>query len=299
MRKSVLAMAAPVLAIVAFAGCGGSSSTSSNSSTSASTSGGADASIVAQVPAAIKQKGTLTVASDATYAPLEFVASDGHTVIGMDPDLLDAIGAKMGLKVKFVNATFDTIIPGLAAGKYDLGASSFTDTKEREKTVDFVDYYTAGISFYAKSSANPGVETVEDLCGKSVSVEKGTVEQEESEAQSKKCTKAGKPAVKLLSFPDQNGANLALSSGRAEIGMADSPIADYQVKQSNGQFKLVGKEYEAAPYDLAIPKKLGLTKPLQAALKAVIADGTYAKILAKWGLQSGALTSATINGATS
>jgi polar amino acid transport system substrate-binding protein len=299
MRKSVLAMAAPVLAIVAFAGCGSSSSTSSNSSTSASTSGGADASIVAQVPAAIKQKGTLTVASDATYAPLEFVASDGHTVIGMDPDLLDAIGAKMGLKVKFVNATFDTIIPGLAAGKYDLGASSFTDTKEREKTVDFVDYYTAGISFYAKSSANPGVETVEDLCGKSVSVEKGTVEQEESEAQSKKCTKAGKPAVKLLSFPDQNGANLALSSGRAEIGMADSPIADYQVKQSNGQFKLVGKEYEAAPYGLAIPKKLGLTKPLQAALKAVIADGTYAKILAKWGLQSGALTSATTNGATS
>jgi polar amino acid transport system substrate-binding protein len=299
MRKSVLAMAAPVLAIVALAGCGSSSSTSSNSSTPASTSGGADASIVAQVPAAIKQKGTLTVASDATYAPLEFVASDGHTVIGMDPDLVDAIGAKMGLKVKFVNATFDTIIPGLAAGKYDLGASSFTDTKEREKTVDFVDYYTAGISFYAKSSANPGVETVEDLCGKSVSVEKGTVEQEESEAQSKKCAKAGKPAVKVLSFPDQNGANLALSSGRAEIGMADSPIADYQVKQSNGQFKLVGKEYEAAPYGLAIPKKLGLTKALQAALKAVIADGTYAKILAKWGLQSGALTSATINGATS
>jgi len=299
MRKSVLAMTAPVLAIVALAGCGSSSSTSSNSSTSASTSGGADASIVAQVPAAVKQKGTLTVASDATYAPLEFVASDGHTVIGMDPDLVDAIGAKMGLKVKFVNATFDTIIPGLAAGKYDLGASSFTDTKEREKTVDFVDYYTAGISFYAKSSANPGVETVEDLCGKSVSVEKGTVEQEESEAQSKKCAKAGKPAVKVLSFPDQNGANLALSSGRAEIGMADSPIADYQVKQSNGQFKLVGKEYEAAPYGLAIPKKLGLTKALQAALKAVIADGTYAKILAKWGLQSGALTSATINGATS
>jgi polar amino acid transport system substrate-binding protein len=140
---------------------------------------------------------------------------------------------------------------------------------------------------------------VEDLCGKSVSVEKGTTEQEESEAQSKKCSKAGKPAVKVLSFPDQNGANLALSSGRAEVGMADSPIADYQVKQSNGQFKLVGKEYEAAPYGLAIPKQLGLTKPIQAALKAVIADGTYAKVLAKWGLQSGALTSATIDGATS
>jgi polar amino acid transport system substrate-binding protein len=301
MRKLVAAIGAAVLVLVALAGCGSSSSSSTSASTSTGSSetSGADASIAAQVPAAIKSKGTLTVASDATYAPLEFVDSDGHTVIGMDPDLMDAIGAKMGLKVKFVNATFDTIIPGLAAGKYDLGASSFTDTKEREKTVDFVDYFTAGISFYAKSSSDPGVETVEDLCGKSVSVEKGTVEQEESEAQSKKCTKAGKPAVKVLTYPDQNGANLALSSGRAEIGMADSPIADYQVKQSNGAFKLVGKEYEAAPYGLAIPKSNGLTKSVQAALKAVIADGTYAKILAKWGLQSGSLTTAAIDGATS
>jgi len=298
MRKSVFAMAAPVLVIAALAGCG-SSSSSSSSSTKTASPGTADAAIVAKVPAAIKSKGTLTIGSDATYAPLEFVASDGHTVIGMDPDLLDAIGAKMGLKVKFVNATFDTIIPALAAGKFDLGVSSFTDTKEREKTVDFVDYFTAGISFYAKSASNPGVETVADLCGKSVAVEKGTVEQEESEAQSKKCAKAGKPAVKVLSFPDQNGANLALSSGRAEIGMADSPIADYQVKQSNGQFKLVGKEYEAAPYGIAIPKSSGLTEPIQAALKAVIADGEYAKILGKWGLQSGSLTTATIDGATS
>jgi polar amino acid transport system substrate-binding protein len=302
MRKTVLAMAAPVLVIVALAGCGSSSSSSSSGSSATAPSPATptiDPSIAKEVPAAIKSKGTLTVASDATYAPLEFVASDGHTVIGMDPDLVDAIGAKMGLKVKFVNATFDTIIPGLASGKYDLGASSFTDTKEREKTVDFVDYFTAGISFYAKASSNPGVETVADLCGKSVSVEKGTVEQEESEAQSKKCAKAGKPAVKVLSFPDQNGANLALSSGRAEIGMADSPIADYQVKQSNGAFKLVGKEYEAAPYGLAIPKSNGLSKPIQASLKALIADGTYAKVLAKWGLQSGSLTTAAIDGATS
>jgi polar amino acid transport system substrate-binding protein len=300
MKKSVLAIAAPVLALAALTGCGSSSSTSSSSTSSGSApASSADAAIAAQVPAAVKQKGTLTVAADATYAPMEFVASDGHTVIGADPDLVTAIGTKMGLKVKFENATFDTIIPGLASGKYDLGASSFTDTKEREKTVDFVDYFTAGIAFYAKASANPGVNTVEDLCGKSVSVEKGTVEQEESEAQSKKCAKAGKQAVKVLSFPDQNGANLALSSGRAELGMADSPIAEYQVTQSKGQFKLIGKEYEAAPYGLAIPKKAGLTQAVQSALKAIIADGTYAKVLAKWGLQAGSLTTAKTNGAAS
>jgi polar amino acid transport system substrate-binding protein len=296
MRKLVAAIAAPALVLVALAGCG-SSSSSSSSTASTSTSSAANASIAAQVPAAIKSKGTLAVATEAQYAPNEFIAPDGHTVIGMDAELMEAIGAKLGLKVNLINANFETIIPGLAAGRYDIGASSFTDTKEREKTVDFVDYFEAGISFYAKSSANPGVSTVADLCGKTVAVEKGTVEQEEATKQSGKCTKEGKKSVNVLSFPGQNAVNLAVSSGRAELGMADSPVADYQVKQSNGAFKLIGKEYEVAPYGFAIPKKSGMSAPVLTALKAVMADGTYTKILAKWGLQSGAITTPKINGA--
>src|SRR5665213_1101755 len=89
--------------------------------------------VAAEVPAAYKTKGTLTVAADATYAPNEFIASNGKTVIGMDADLAKALGIVMGLKVKVVNATFDSIIPGLASHKYDIGMSSFTDTKAREK----------------------------------------------------------------------------------------------------------------------------------------------------------------------
>jgi polar amino acid transport system substrate-binding protein len=297
MRKLLAALGAPALVIAALAGCGSSSSSSSTTASTA-TSAAANPAVVAQVPAAIKSKGTLTVAADATYAPNEFVAPDGHTVIGMDADLMKALGAQMGLNVKMVNATFDTIIPGLAAGKYDVGASSFTDTKEREKTVDFVDYFEAGTSFFAKSSANPGVETLADLCGKTVSVEKGTTQQEESTAQSAKCTKAGKKAVTVLTYPDQNGANLAISSGRAELGMADSPVADYQVKQSNGQFKLIGKSYGPFTYGIAIPKQSGMTTPVLAALKALIADGTYKRILTKWGVQDGAITSPKVNGAT-
>src|SRR5205814_9704067 len=115
--------------------------------------------------------GTLNIATEAQYAPNEFIAPDGHTVIGMDADLLTAIGKVMGLKVKLIDSTFETIIPGLAAGRYDLGASSFTDTKEREKAVDFVDYYQAGISVYAKTSENPKVSAVGDRCGKTVAVE--------------------------------------------------------------------------------------------------------------------------------
>jgi polar amino acid transport system substrate-binding protein len=253
------------------------------------------------VPAALKSKGTMTVAADASYAPDEFIGPDGHTVVGMDADLTKALGAVMGLKVNVVNATFDSIIPGLAAGKYDLGASSFTDTKEREKSVDFVDYAMVGESFYTKAQGGTKVSSISDICGKSVAVEKATTEQMDAQTQSGKCTKAGKPPVKLLVFPDQNGANLAVSSGRAQLGFADTPVAAYQVQKTSGQFKVVGAEYASAPYGLAIPKQTHLAPAVQAALKELITNGTYPTIMSKWGLNSiGIPASAVkINGATS
>ncbi len=287
----------PALAVFVLAGCGSTSTSSTPTTSVPPASGGVVNSIAAQVPAAIKAKGTLNIATEAQYAPNEFIASDGHTIIGMDPDMMTALGEVMGLKVNMINANFETIIPGLAAGRYDLGASSFTDTKEREKTVDFVDYFSAGISFYAKTSENPGVSEVTDLCGKTTAVEKGTVEQEEAEAQNKKCTKEGKKAVSVLSFPGQNAVNLAVSSGRAELGMADSPVVAYQIKQSAGQFKLIGKSYAFAPYGIAVPKTSGMTAPLLAALEHLMADGKYLQILEKWGIQAGAISEPKINGA--
>lgn len=302
MSKLVARLGVPALAILALAGCGSSNSgtsTTGTTSTSSSAATGEVASIAAQVPAAIKSKGTLNIATEAQYAPNEFIAPDGHTIIGMDADLTKALGEVMGLKVNLINTNFETIIPGLAAGHYDIGASSFTDTKEREKTVDFVDYFSAGISFYAKSTSNPGVTELKDLCGKTTAVEKGTVEQEEAEKQSKTCTKEGRKSVTVLVFPGQNAVNLAVSSGRAELGMADSPVVAYQIKQSAGHFKLIGKSYAFAPYGLAIPKTSGMTKPVLAALKELIANGTYMKILEKWGIQSGAIKEPKINGAIS
>jgi polar amino acid transport system substrate-binding protein len=286
-----------MIAVTAAAGLGLAACGSSNDSSSTSTAAPATK-VAAAVPSAIKSKGTITVAADATYAPNEFVDTDGKTVIGMDADLADAIATSLGLKAKVANAGFDGIIPGLASHKFDLGMSSFTDTKERERTVDFVTYFSAGTSFFVKSGG-PTITALADLCGKKVSVEKGTTQADDSAAQSKKCTSAGKAAVKVLVFPDQNGANLALSSGRADVGMADSPVAAYQVKQSSGAFKLGPKPYGTAPYGIAIPKDTGMAKPVLAALKALIADGTYTKILDKWGVQAGAITDPVINGATS
>jgi polar amino acid transport system substrate-binding protein len=282
-----------------FAAACSSSGTGSGTATPSATPQASVSSIAAQVPAAIRSKGTLTVAADATYAPNEFIASDGHTVVGMDADMAKALGQVMGLKTNVVNATFDTIIPGLASGKYDLGMSSFTDTKAREATVDFVTYFVAGTSFYVKASGGPNIASLADLCGHKVAVEKGTTQQADAQAQSTKCTAAGKPAVSVEIFNDQNAVNLALSSGRADVAMADSPVAAFQVKQSSGTFKLSGQPYGTAPYGIAIPKNNGMAQPVLAAMKTLIADGAYMKILDKWGIQAGAITTPVINGAIS
>jgi polar amino acid transport system substrate-binding protein len=290
------ALAASMVLVLAVAGCG---SSSNKSSTSSGVTASKSSSVAAEVPAAIKSKGTLTVAADATYAPNEFIAPDGKTVIGMDADLGKALGDVMGLKVKFVNASFDSIIPGLAAHKYDLGMSSFTDTKEREKTVDFVTYFSAGTAFYTKAQGGVTVNTLADLCGKKAGAEKGTTQADDIAAQAKKCKSQGKGTVTSSIFPDQNGVNLALTSGRIQVAMADSPVADYQVKKTGGQLKLVGQVYGTAPYGIAVPKGTGLTKPLLDAVKQLMSNGKYKQILTHWGIQSGAITNPTINGATS
>jgi polar amino acid transport system substrate-binding protein len=259
-----------------------------------------DSSAAGLVPAKIKAKGTVIVAADATYAPNEFVGPDGHTVVGMDADLAKAIFPLLGLKANVVNATFATIIPGLSSGKYDVGMSSFTDNKLREKTVNFVDYFQAGTSFFEQSSGGPKVTNLASICGLKVSVEAGTTELADATAQKAKCTKAGKTPDTVLTFPTQAEANLALHSGRAQVSMADSPVAAYQVKQSNGAFKLVGQAYGVAPYGIAVPKQDGtLDKAILAALKDLVKNGQYASILKKWGVQSGADAHPALNGATS
>jgi polar amino acid transport system substrate-binding protein len=296
MSKLVKRFGVPALALLVLAGCGSSKSSSTSSSTSSSVPvTTSNAAIAAQVPARIKAKGTLIVAAEAQYAPNEFIATDGHTVIGMDPDLTKAIAEVMGLKTQVVNATFEAIIPGLAAGRYDVGASSFTDTKERQKTVDFVTYLSVGQAFLSKANGGPSLNTLAELCGHTVSVEKGTVELEEAEKQNKKCKAAGKP-IKLLIFPGQNDANLALSSGRSEIDYADSPIIAYQVRKLGVSVRS-SPTFGAAPYGFALPKGNGMAKPVLEALKVLMANGTYAAILKKWELESAAINSPVINGA--
>jgi polar amino acid transport system substrate-binding protein len=302
-KSSTAASSAPAASTPAAAASTPAAAASSPAAAPASSPAAAASSAVdpaSLLPAAIKAAGVLNIATDASYAPNEYFDTDGKTIIGFDVDLGNAIAAKLGLKANFTNVTFDAIIPALAAGKYDLSLSSFTDTKAREATVDFVDYFNAGESLMVLAGNPKGVTGPDlSLCGLTVAVEKGTTEESEIPALSTKCTSAGKKAITALSSDDQNGANLALTSGRADVGSADSPIAAYAVKQLAGKIQLAGAIYETAPYGIAIPKQPGLAPAINAALVAMLADGSYKTVLDKWGDDAGAITTPVINGATS
>jgi len=288
------------VALVAAAGAGcGVTNEEAGTLTAARVTVPADPAIAGQVPAQFRSKGALIVAEDATYAPDEFVASNGNTVIGMDADLAKAIVDRMGLRPSVQNVPFDSIIPGLNAAKYDLGMSSFSDTKAREAVVDFVTYAIAGESFYVRAPRGPEITSLADLCGHSVAAEKGTTEAADAVTQSTRCTNAGKRAVSVSIFPDQNYVNAALAARRVEVAFADTPVAAYAVKQSGGRFRLIPGSIENAPYGVAIAKHSGLQRPVLDAVKSLIADGTYEAILRYWGLQRIGISNPTINAATS
>lgn len=292
LRRISASVAITVGAAFALGACGGSSSTSTSTQTA---SVAKDAKIAALVPAKYQGK-PLIVATDASYAPMEFIGDDGKTVVGADADLATAIAKILGTTATLQNASFDSILAGIKSGKYTLGMSSFTDNKEREQEVDFVTYMSAGSSFYTPVG-KATVKTKSDLCGLTVAVEKGTVQQSDAETQAKKCPADKK--LTLLVFPDQNAVNLALTSGRAQVAIADTPVADYAVKQSGGKLELSGESYDSAPYGIALPKNSGLAQPVLEAVKSLIASGAYKQILDKWGLSSGAISNPQINGAQS
>jgi polar amino acid transport system substrate-binding protein len=277
-------------------GCVNNEGSGSGSSASSGQSAGSkDASIAALLPANIKSSGKLQVGVDATYPPNEYKDSSGKA-IGWDIDLFNAVSAKLGVTPVYNIAGFDTIIPNIAGGKYDIGLSSFTDTVAREKQVDFVNYYSAGILWASQKG-----KTVEpdNACGLKVAVESGTVEeQEEVPAKSKQCTDAGKEAIQILKFDGQDQATNAVVLGQADAMSADSPITDYAIAKSNGKLQVAGKTFEVAPYGVAVDKGSKLGAAVQKAFQAIVSDGTYKKILDKWGVADGALKSITINAAS-
>jgi polar amino acid transport system substrate-binding protein len=273
--------------------CGGT--TTSASPTSAAPSVKSVASLAALVPAEVKARGTLIVGTDATYAPMEFMDTDGKTIIGMEPDLGVAIGNVLGLKIKHLNGTFDTLIPGLSSGKYDIAMSSMNDTKEREEKLDFVTLWQAGSSFVTKATGGPGVKALTDLCGLKVAVLSGSVQQGDVVRQSTACEKGGSAKPVTMVFSDQSKTFLALSSGRAEVVVAGGVGNAYAVDKSEGKFIVSGPSYDEVKTGIAVPKGTSMAKAVQGAVNELIANGEYAKILAKWGGSGLKITTSEIN----
>ncbi|MET9061790.1 ABC transporter substrate-binding protein [Streptomyces antibioticus] len=262
-----------------------------------------------KLPQAIRDKGVIRVGSDIAYAPVEFKDSSGK-VAGIDPDIAAAMGEQLGVKFEFQNATFDTLIGGLASKRYDVAMSAMTDTKDRQEGidgdtgkkvgagVDFVDYFTAGVSLYTNKGDTQGIKTWDDLCGKTMAVQRNTFSHDLAKEQAEKCKKDGKPALKIEDFATNPEAETRMRSKGANVVSADFPIAAYSVKNAGGgnYFEIVGDQVEAGPYGIAVAKdNTELRDALQAAVQAIIDNGEYKKIIEKWGVADGAITESKIN----
>jgi polar amino acid transport system substrate-binding protein len=292
-RTRLNVAAAAVLAVV-LAGCGaggdGSGGSAAAPTSAAIPAPAKDDALAALVPASVSSDGKIVFGTDASYAPNEFTAPDGTTIIGMDVDLGTAIAEKLGLKAEFQNSQFSGIIPGIQGKKYELGMSSFSVSDERVATVDMVSYFTAGTSL-AVAKGNPeGITGADALCGKAVGVQSGTTQADDIAKRTAACTAAGKPAIAVTELQAQSDVTLALSSKRIVAMLADSPVVAYAVSTTEGALEIVGQPYDTAPYGIVLAKKQGdFAKGVQGAVQALITDGTYKKILDKWSVGVGAI----------
>jgi polar amino acid transport system substrate-binding protein len=269
---------------------GGTSSSSSSSS-----SGAVNDELAAKVPAKIKDKGTITIGVDASYAPNEFLDTDGKTVKGFDVDLFNAVAGQFGLKTEWVPANFDSIIVGVQSGKYDVGVSSFTINDKRKEQVNMVSYFNAGTQ-WAAAKGNPKNVDPQKPCGLKVAVQKGTVQEEEDlPPKVSACKGEGKP-ITVLPFTGQDQATAAVATGKADAMLADSPIVAYAVKQSGGKIEAVGDIYDAAPYGYVLPKtETDWANAIVEALKALDQSGEYKKALSSYGVEAGAISDFALN----
>ncbi len=301
-------------AAVMLAACGGSTA-----SPPAASSGGPAtvASIASEVPSNIKALAPFQIATDATYAPNEFINPDSGAIQGWDIDLGNAICKVMGVACTFNNVTFDDIIaqlkavtPSEIAGgdkpRYQFSISSWTPKLSRENGgIDFITYYKAGESWLVTTSGGKSINTAADMCGHSVAVEAGTTEESDAWGYMGQSV-GGTPIagdkdncngnkINVESFQTQTEANSALISGRADFGWLDQPVADYQVKQSGGKLKIGGQPCSVSPYGIALVKGSALEQPITDALKYLIANNSYyANILSSWGVSDGAIAASDV-----
>lgn len=298
--KGVAILAAGVLALSACSTASGTTSAGGHAPSSASSFDPAtikpDGTLAAEVPAAIKSRGTLIIGSDTTYAPAEFLGgADNRTPMGYGVDLAKAIGSALDLKVDVQTAEFTGILPALGP-KYDLGISSFSITNERLKAANFVSYLRAGTT-WAVRKGNPKNFSPDDVCGKSVGVQTGTTQEDpDLKNRNEECLKAGKAPIDIVTLKNQTDVTTRLVNGGIDAMIAESTLIGHAVQQTNGAVEKIGGIYNTTTVGIAVPKSdPAFAELIRKTVASLIADGTYKKILDAWNNADGAITTPEVN----
>lgn len=259
------------------------------------------AAIIALAPASqVRAADEITAGSITNSPPMISYASDGTTLQGVIPDLAAALAKHLSHPIKFVPIAFEGIIPALQAGRIDIAFTLMNDTPEREKVLDFVDFYRFSTMLLVQKGNPQKIEGIESLCGKSVSTVRGSTQIALIDEQNTKCAADHKPAVQNLQYTQPAEARLQVQNGRVAAFLGNSPVMVYLAKTAGGGtiFDVVPKTYQPVPVGIALPKtNVALRNELVKALQAIIADGTYKKILEKYGVENGAISEPTVNGA--
>ncbi len=308
LRMALLALVSA--ALMASAACGGGTSSSDKTATAAAKGGGgtpgATKAAGTATSAAAKidisgvdelKDGSLDIGSDIAYAPIEFVDEKTQQPVGLDVDIANALAGALGVKVKFSNAPFDGLLLALDGKRYDVIMSAMTASAERKKTVDFVEYFNAGSGIIVSKGNPKSIKTADDLCGKKVAVQEGTVQvdflvgtADSPGGLDKTCKDAGKSGITMLKFGTDPEAVQALAAGQSDAEMADFPVAAYSAAQSSGALEVVPNQIEPAPYGIALRKtSKALNDALTKAFAEIKKSGKYDEILKKWNLEAGKL----------
>lgn len=272
-RRGIPALAVAALSALALSACAAGSPQATSSTTSGD---------------------VIIAAADPSLLPYNFTGSDGSTWEGINVDLAAALSTKLGRTIQFQSAGFDTIIPGLTSGRFDMALTGMFDTKERQKSVDFVDYLKAENNFLTRSDYRD-ITDMNDLCGVTVGIPSGAIEGSLLATASEKCTSEGKAAITVNEYSDLNAVVLALTSKRIDVTPNDSAANAYIMKSASG-LKVSGGYQNEGYFAAAFPKGSALTAEVETAFTEIMADGTYASILDKWGVPSRGLTAPIVNG---
>ncbi|MFI9118198.1 ABC transporter substrate-binding protein [Streptomyces bikiniensis] len=284
--------------------CGDQTEGGSAEGTSSSQKPASNAPLFSKLPADIQKSGVIKVGTDASYAPMEF--TEGGKIVGVDPDIAQALSKQLGVKLEFVSGTFDGLITSIYSGRQDLIMSSMTDNKKRQeglddagkkigKGIDFVDYFSSGVSLLVKKGNPQGINSLDDLCGKTVAVQRGTIYEDTFKAQAAKC---GDKKLTIQAFDTDAEAQTRVKAGGAVADLNDYPVAAYIAKTSGGgnDFEVVGSQSDVGLFGIGVSKdKPQLRDAIKEALDAIIKDGSYAEVLKKWDVEDSAVKSATVN----